>query len=81
MRTISCGRNVKNGRVKKKMLMNTYHHCGTLIRMCHKNNGKKLFGNSEDEEENDFEGFGFYLVVVENKNQKFVLLFEPELGV
>ena len=37
---ITCGMNVKKGRVKKRMLMNTYHHCGTLMRMCHKNSGK-----------------------------------------
>ena len=56
------------------------HHHGTLIRMCHKNNGKNCLETVKMKKKTILEVFRCYLMVVENENQNknFVLFFEPE---
>ena len=61
---ITCGMNVK-----KRMLMNTYHHRGTLMRMCHKNSGKNCLVTVKMRKKMILKIFRCFLVVVENKNQ------------
>ena len=79
---IACGMNVTKERVKR-MLINTYHHCGTLMRICHKNSGKNCFVTVKMRKKTILKVFGHYLMVVKNKNQTKILycFFEPELGV
>ena len=81
-RMTTYGMNVKR-RVKKRMLMKAYRHCGTLMRKCHKNYGKNCLINSEDEEEKTIlkvlDAILWWLKIKTKNN--FVLFFEPELGV
>ena len=62
---ITCGINVK-----KRMLMNTHHHCGTLMRICRKNSGKNCLVIVKIRKETIWMVFRCYLVEVKNKNQK-----------
>ena len=53
---ITCGMNVKEEFVKKRMLMNTCHHPSwDTYESLPQEQWEELFGNSEDEKENDFE--------------------------
>ena len=69
---ITCGLNVKKGRVKK-MILNIYNHLGTLMRMCHKNSRKNCLVTVKTRKKTILKVFRCYLVVVENKNQKINL--------
>ena len=68
---IICGMNMKNGRVKK-MLMNTYHYHGTLMRIYRKNSGKNCLVMAEMNTKIILKVFR-YLVLVENKIQNKIL--------
>ena len=71
---ITCGMNVKKARVKKRMLMNTYHRRGTLIRMCHKNSEKNCLVTVMGKK-TVLKVFRCYLVAIENKTKKFCTVF------
>ena len=61
--------------------MNTYHHHGTLMRMCHNNSGKSCLVAVKMRKIAILKVFRCYLVVIENETKRnFVMFFKPELG-
>ena len=72
---ITCRMNEKKGCVKKRILINTYHHHGTRMRMCHKNSRKNCLVAMKMRKKTIMKVFRCYLMVVENKTQKILYCF------
>ena len=72
---ITCGVNVKKGRVKKRMLMALYHHREALMRISLKNSGKNCLVTAKMRKKTILKVFRCHLAVVENVNQKKFFCF------